>query len=555
MKGFTNMTVATKLIGGFLIVAGIAAIIGLIGLRSTAQVNELAELMYNRDTIGLRDTAHANEQLLLTARAIRVAALAPTNDVRAEQIQAVAQHLRTMDEALSQSAANYVTSDGKALLSATRDAARAYAAAIGEVVQELDTEPLQQTRNSVALLYGKVKPLADKVDQSMARLIAYKLEDAQALSQQTLSIYEQARMLMIGLILGGILLGIGIGVLLTRSLTRQLGGEPAQVALIASAIAQGDLSTLIDTSRAPRNSVMSAMARMQDALRQIVLAVRTSSDNIAVGSNQITIGNADLAQRTERQAADITETAAAMDEMSSTVLSNAESTQKAASLADQASSAATLGGESIDRIISTMNDIRASSKQIVGIIEVIDSIAFQTNILALNAAVEAARAGDQGRGFAVVASEVRNLAQKSAAAGREITALIDASARQTDEGGRVIHEAGERVRGLVGQIQQVAHLIDDVNVATTEQTTGLGQINAAVTQLSDITQQNAALVEESATAAGSLNEQARQLVEIVREFTLERDIGRAAADTNQPPSDGRPAHHPRINGGLLTMSN
>lgn len=554
MKWFTNMTVATRLIGGFLIVAGIAAIIGLVGLRSTAQVNELAELMYKRDTIGLRDTAHANMQLLLTARAIRVAALAPSADIRAEQIQAVAQHLRTMDEALSHSAANYVTSDGKALLSATHEAARAYASAIGEVVQVLDTEPLQQTRNSVALLYGKVKPLADKVDQSIARLIAYKLEDAQTLSQQTLSIYEQARILMIGLILGGVLLGIGIGIVLTRSLTRQLGGEPAQVALIASAIAQGDLSTLIDTSRSPRNSVMSAMARMQDALRQIVLAVRTSSDNIAVGSNQITVGNADLAQRTERQAADITETAAAMDEMSSTVRSNADSTQKAASLADQASAAAALGSESIDRIISTMDDIRASSKQIVGIIEVIDTIAFQTNILALNAAVEAARAGDQGRGFAVVASEVRNLAQKSATAGKEITALIDASARQTDEGGRVIHEAGERVRGIVGQIQQVAHLIDDVNVATTEQTTGLGQINAAVTQLSDITQQNAALVEESATAAGSLNEQARHLVEIVSEFTLEKSIGRASADADTPPGDGRPPRRNHINGGLLTMS-
>lgn len=554
MKWFASMTVASRLIGGFLIVASIAAIIGLIGLRSTAQVNALAELMYNRDTIGLRDTAHANEQLLLTARAIRIAALAPTADVRAEQIQAVAQHLRTMDEALGQSAANYVTSDGKALLSATHEAARAYATAIGEVVQELGTEPLQQTRNSVALLYGKVKPLADQVDQSMARLIAHKLEDAQALSQQTVSIYENARMLMIGLTLGGILLGIGIGVMLTRGLTRQLGGEPAQVALIASAISQGDLSSLIDTSRAPHNSVISAMARMQDALRQIVLAVRTSSDNIAVGSSEITVGNADLAQRTERQAADITETAAAMDQMSSTVRSNADSTQKAASLADQASAAAVLGGESIDRIISTMDDIRASSKQIVGIIEVIDTIAFQTNILALNAAVEAARAGDQGRGFAVVASEVRNLAQKSAAAGREITTLIDASARQTDEGGHVIHEAGKRVRGLVEQIQQVAHLIDNVNIATTEQTAGLGQINAAVTQLSDITQQNAALVEESATAAGSLNEQARHLVDIVSEFTLEKNIGQAPADAGKPPANGRTLHHPHPNRGLLTMS-
>lgn len=228
-----------------------------------------------------------------------------------------------------------------------------------------------------------------------------------------------------------------------------------------------------------------------------------------------------------------------MDELSSTVSSTAEAMREAARLSAEANQAAEEGGQGIDNIVQTMEDIREASQKIDGIVQVIDGIAFQTNILALNAAVEAARAGDQGRGFAVVASEVRVLALKSADAAREIAALIKESAERTNIGVQVVQQAGDGIRDLVNKIQRVASLIDSVDAATTEQTSGLSQINAAVGQLNSITQQNAALVEESATAAASLSDQAMQLLSIVREFRIEKNMG--PATVSAPPSDSGPS--------------
>ena len=542
MAFLRSLRVSTQLIGGFLIVSGIAALIGMVGLYSTRQVNTMAETMYHRDTMGLRDTARANQQLLMTARAVRVAALAPTEEIRGRQFEAVREHLDGMDQSLAQAARAFPAGAADPLVAQALEAARAYRANISRVVDILKTEPVQQVRKSVSMLYGEVIPVANRLDAAMAQLIDHRLEQASALSRETAAIHDRAQWLMVGLTLGGVLVGLGIGILLTRGLSRSLGGEPRDVARIAKAVASGDLGTEIATARMHRDSVMQAMAHMQESLRRIVGTVRAGSDHIASGSEQIRLGNTDLAQRTERQAADITETAAAMDELSSTVANTAQAMREAAQLSADASRAAAQGGRGIEDIVQTMEGIRESSRKIVGIVQVIDGIAFQTNILALNAAVEAARAGDQGRGFAVVASEVRALAQKSAAAAREIAKLIEDSAERTNAGVRVVEQAGAGIRELVHKIQQVAGLIDSVDEASTEQTSGLTQINAAVAQLNSITQQNAALVQESAAAAESLNEQAVQLLETVREFRIEKDVGRASV-AGEPPSGrpGRPA--------------
>ncbi|MDY0309249.1 MAG: methyl-accepting chemotaxis protein [Castellaniella sp.] len=528
MTKFRSMRVSTRLISGFLIVSGIAALIGAIGLYATRSVNRMAETMYHRDTVGLRDTAQANQQLLMNARAIRIAALAPTAEIRDAQLQAVQRHLDNLDANLQRAARAFTTPEESGLLKEAQAASREYRKYIMQVASILPTEPLQQARKSVGILYNQVVPTANRLDALMARLIQHRLDQAEALSQDTAAIYTRMIWLITGLTAGGVLLGLLIGLTLTRSLSRALGGEPEDVAQVARDVAEGQLGTPIDTSRASAGSVMQAMQHMQTSLRSIVGTVRTGSDHIASGSEQIRLGNTDLAQRTEQQAADITETAAAMDQLSSTVAATAQAMRQAAQFSSDASQAAEQGGQRIESIVQTMQGIQEVSHEVAGIVQVIDSIAFQTNILALNAAVEAARAGEQGRGFAVVAGEVRALAQKSAQAAREITALITKSAERTDAGAQAIEQAGTEIRSLVDKIRQVAELIDSVDAATAEQTSGLSQINAAVGQLNDITQQNAALVEESAAAAASLSEQARQLLGVVRQFRTEKDMGPAA---------------------------
>jgi methyl-accepting chemotaxis protein len=259
---------------------------------------------------------------------------------------------------------------------------------------------------------------------------------------------------------------------------------------------------------------------MQGRLSEVVSQVRQASDSIATGAAEIATGNADLSQRTEEQASNLQQTAASMEQLTATVKTNAETARQAAELAGAASAAAVQGGLVVGRVVDTMNDISASSKKVVDIIGVIDGIAFQTNILALNAAVEAARAGEQGRGFAVVASEVRSLAQRSAAAAKEIKGLITDSVEKVVAGSDLVGEAGQSMSEIVEQVKRVNELIGEMSAATHEQSQGINQVSDAVGQLDQVTQQNAALVEESAAAADSLSQQASRLVDTMSMFKL-----------------------------------
>jgi methyl-accepting chemotaxis protein len=313
---------------------------------------------------------------------------------------------------------------------------------------------------------------------------------------------------------------IAMAVTITRSLVRQLGAEPGAVVDIANAIADGNLGFAVHTRDGDTTSILAAMRRMRERLADVVGQVRLSSDSIATGSAEIATGNADLSQRTEEQASNLQQTAASMEQLTGSVRNNAETAGTANRLAAEASAAAGRGGVAVNRVVETMNAIAASSKKIADIIGVIDGIAFQTNILALNAAVEAARAGEQGRGFAVVASEVRSLAQRSAGAAKEIKTLIGDSVEKVDIGARQVNEAGASMADIVAQVQRVGQLISEISGATVEQSTGIGQVGDSVTQLDHVTQQNAALVEESAAAAESLSQQAARLAQLVSVFKL-----------------------------------
>ncbi|MEP7099016.1 MAG: methyl-accepting chemotaxis protein [Burkholderiales bacterium] len=311
--------------------------------------------------------------------------------------------------------------------------------------------------------------------------------------------------------------GAVLAVVITRSITRPI----QQAVNFADTVAKGDLSSRIDiVGNDEPARLLGALSRMNTNLADIVSRVRNGSDSISTGANEIATGNADLSQRTEEQAANLQQTAASMEQMTATVKNNADTARRATQLASAASEVAAQGGAVVEQVIGTMDAITASSKKISDIIGVIDGIAFQTNILALNAAVEAARAGEQGRGFAVVATEVRNLAQRSASAAKEIKGLITHSVEKVQAGGVQVNEAGRTMLDIVEQVKRVSVMIGEISAATDEQTQGLGQVGDAVTQLDQVTQQNAALVEQSAAAADSLRQQARNLVAAMSTFTL-----------------------------------
>ena len=320
----------------------------------------------------------------------------------------------------------------------------------------------------------------------------------------------------------------GVVSVVNRSLRHTIGGDPEYVRKITAHIAEGDLTQDIKTHASDDGSILNSIKIMQQQLVDTISEIRRSADTIATASSEIASGNMDLSSRTEAQASALEETAASMEELTSTVNQNAQNAAQANDMVSSTSGIAVKGGQVVQEVIDTMETINAASRKIVDIISVIDGIAFQTNILALNAAVEAARAGEQGRGFAVVASEVRNLAQRSAAAAKEIKALIGESVDCVDCGGRLVTEAGSTMREVVDSVQRVTHIMAEIAGASREQSTGIGHVNQAITEMDSVTQQNAALVEQAAAAAASLQDQSATLAQLVARFRLNVDAQAAA---------------------------
>jgi methyl-accepting chemotaxis protein len=323
--------------------------------------------------------------------------------------------------------------------------------------------------------------------------------------------------------------------LIARNIERSVGGEPEFAAQVARRIAAGDLETEVQTRPGDESSLLFAMKTMRDSLAGIVGQVRQGTDVIATASSEIASGSLDLSSRTEQQASSIEETAASMEELTATVRQSAENAREASRLAQTASGVATQGGRVVGDVVGTMASINEASRKIVDIIAVIDGIAFQTNILALNAAVEAARAGEQGRGFAVVATEVRNLAQRSAAAAKEIKVLIGDSVEKVDAGAKLVDRAGATMDEIVVSVERVAGIIGEIMRATEEQSAGIVEINEAVGQMDSVTQQNAALVEQTAAASDAMQDQAANLARLVGVFRLGRSAAAASATVARLP--------------------
>lgn len=359
------------------------------------------------------------------------------------------------------------------------------------------------------------------------------LQDIQQRSARTSAaanaVALNARYWITGLSIVAMILCAGVGMLIVRSLLRQLGGEPAHATRVARAIADGQLHYPVDLTRAGPSSMIHAMDHMRSELSDIVTKVRHGTETITSASSEMASGNVDLSQRTDAQASALAQVARTTNQLVASLHKNAEYAKQARALADSASKTSVKGGAAVDKVVSTMHLIHASSRQIVEIISVIDGIAFQTNILALNAAVEAARAGEQGRGFAVVAGEVRNLAQRASSAAREIKTLIEESVAKIDTGTVLVEEAGDTIRNVVSDVHRVTDIIGQISNATDMQHADIKHIDNAMTRLDEMTLQNAALVEEATAATESLRVEALHLHSVVNLFQLEDPASRQRA--------------------------
>jgi methyl-accepting chemotaxis protein len=393
------------------------------------------------------------------------------------------------------------------------------AAVAAPFIQRAAALALEQKQDEAyKLLRYEFRPVQKAWWEMLRKLIAVEEKQNIEGTEAAAAAYQQARTVM--LIIGSLALLTSViaALLITRGVVRQLGCEPDQAAEIAGQIAAGNLAVRIDIRPGDKSSLLFAMESMRESLAQIVKQVHTSTETIATAAGQIASGNLDLSSRTEQQASTLEETASSMEELTSTVRINSDHARQANGLAESASDVAAKGGAVVAQVVDTMAAIDVSARKIVDIISVIDGIAFQTNILALNAAVEAARAGEQGRGFAVVATEVRNLAQRSAAAAKEIKDLIGDSVDKVQAGNRLVEQAGSTMHEVVNSVKRVTDIMSEIMSASVEQSAGIEQINDAVTQMDDVVQQNAALVEEAAAAAQAMQEQVNSLNEVVGIF-------------------------------------
>jgi len=520
LSSFTHLSVARRLALGFtalvamlVLVAGVSAL----EFRSmSSRVRQIVEVNNPKSDLAYQMLNHINE-LAVQARSITLLTDVKEIDSEMALMKTAEANYWKAEKKLAEALGTAATEKEKKLLADISAAAKkTMPMALSAAKQGQDGANIEATMT----LMLQVRPNEAVWRKKVAELVALEEELNRAAYAEAEQ--GQARAMTVAgvLVVAAVALGGLVGWRITRSVKQPID----RAVRIAERIAEGDLSTQVEVrSRDELGRLLTAIGVMQDRLRDVVGEIRTAADSIQMASAEVATGNQDLSQRTEMAASSLQQTASSMEQLTGTVRHSADAAAQANQLASSASTVATRGGEVVSQVVSTMNEINHSSKKIADIIGVIDGIAFQTNILALNAAVEAARAGEQGRGFAVVAGEVRSLAQRSAEAAKEIKALIGTSVDKVETGSRLVQDAGTTMNEIVASVQRVTDIIGEITAASSEQSSGIGQINQAVTQLDQMTQQNAALVEESAAAAESLKEQAHKLASVVAAFRLQQD--------------------------------
>lgn len=495
--------------------------IGAIGLYGIIKSNDALKTVYEDRIVALGQIDEISYLVSRNRVLVMDMLLQPTPDHIKKRNLELRSNIEKIGKTWVAYMATYLTSDETTLAEVFAQSRNVY---VQEGLLPVADAMLSGNTDAALTLYKeKVSPLAPAVVGNAQKLAQLQLDVAKQEYEAAVTSYSVIRIVAITSIVAAVIFACIYGVTLVRSIGRQLGGEPGEAVALAQSVAAGDLCMHIELNVGDTTSMMAQLKAMQESLLQVVGNVRHGSEEIATASAEIAQGNHDLSARTEAQASALEETAASMEELGSTVKQNADNVRQANQLTMSASTVAVKGGEVIAQVVETMKGINDASHAISDIIEVIDSITFQTNILALNAAVEAARAGELGRGFAVVASEVRSLAGRSAQAAKEIKTLINTSVERVTEGTVLVDQAGVTMTEIVNSIQRVTDLMGEINAASNEQTTGIAQVGEAVIQIDQNTQQNAALVEEMAAAASMLKSQSQDLVKTVAIFKTEGD--------------------------------
>ncbi|XLZ72357.1 methyl-accepting chemotaxis protein [Massilia sp. SR12] len=540
-----TMTVGARLALGFGLVLLLMAAVSGLGIYNMQRIHAQLEKVVQLNVAKLTHVQDMSEAVHVVARVTRTMVLLTDDAAMQRELPKLQAARYRYNQAQAALDALPATAEGKEI--------RARIRALQQEARPLTDQVLQlaaqhKDAEATALLMARSGPATQRwqevMDEDVQLQRKHNARDAAAASEA----YAAARNLMLALSVLALLAGVAAATLIARRLLRQLGGEPEVAAAIASRIAAGDLTVAVHTRPNDQGSMMQAMGLMRDSLLRIVSEVRQGTSTINHAAGEIAAGNLDLSARTEQQASALEETASSMEQLTSAVRENGSHARQANELAAAATAVARQGGAVVGQVVQTMGNISDSSHRIADIIGVIDGIAFQTNILALNAAVEAARAGEQGRGFAVVASEVRQLAQRSSSAAKEIRDLIVGSVAQVEQGSALVARAGDTMGEVVASVQRVAQIMRDISAAGEEQGAGIEQINRAVTEMDSVTQQNAALVEEAASAAEALKQQAAQLERAVGVFRLHghQEVATRTATSSRPTKQAAPISAPAI---------
>ena len=519
---FNNMTIKSRLVLVISLLSVLLVGIGSLGIYGLNQTNDAFKGVYEDRAVPLGELGLVIDRMQRTRLNAVIASYARKPEVVKERQAMTDQRDTEIATAWQRYLATNLTPMEKTLIENFNHEWKAYTEARNRTMALAAAGDFDAAVKNAT----EATPRFDAAHATMFRLIELQRDEGKKEFAASQANYENIFVTSIVVIALGIALAAVIGFLLIRAVVGPLNEAIA----VANAVASGDLTSRIEVNSTNETGrLLQALKTMNDNLADLVGKVRMGTDQIATASGEIASGNSDLSQRTEEQASSLEETASSMEELTSTVRQNADNARQANQLAAGASEVAVKGGAVVGQVVQTMSSINESSKKIVDIISVIDGIAFQTNILALNAAVEAARAGEQGRGFAVVATEVRTLAQRSAAAAKEIKELISDSVAKVEDGSRLVDEAGATMDEIVSAVKRVTDIMAEISAASQEQSSGIEQVNQAVTQMDEVTQQNAALVEEAAAAAESMQDQTQALTQAVSTFKLARDRGHVAA--------------------------